>query len=374
MTRSCWDIDTHVRDFIEKRPLKGGLFYGAASHFPTTSDFCFIIGNMSISDRKNNHIEVCLREDVRSRVSNGFEKYRLIHNALPESDFDAFQIGTTFLGKPIAAPFLISSMTGGTEYGERINRALVGAAAELRLPFAIGSQRVYLESSGKELLSLRKAAEGIPMLANLGAVQLNYGYTRDHCLRAVEMLGADALILHLNPLQELIQTGGNVNFFGLLKKIEALCADFPVPVIVKEVGWGICAETARKLTDAGAAMIDVAGAGGTSWSEVESRVSGSDRVRKIAAPFADWGIPTAECLASIHEQYPEIRLIASGGILNGVDAAKAVMLGAGLCGMAGRLLQSAAEGDADTVAEEIRLIIAQYKIARFLSCGIEKMN
>lgn len=328
---------------------------------------------MSISDRKNDHITVCLREDVRSKTRSGFEKYRLIHNALPEADFDAFPIATAFLGKPIAAPFMISSMTGGTEYGEKINRALVGAAAELRLPFAIGSQRIYLEDTGKDLGGLRKAAPGIPMLANLGAVQLNYGYTREHCLRAVEMLEADALILHLNPLQELMQNGGNVDFSGLLKKIENLCADFPVPIIVKEVGWGIRAETAKQLTDAGVSMIDVAGAGGTSWSEVESRVSGNEHVLCMAAPFADWGIPTAECLAAIHERYPEIHLIASGGIMNGVEAAKAVLLGAEICGMAGRLLRTAAEGDEEAVASEIRLIISQYKIARFLSCGIEKI-
>ena len=357
-----------------KRPLSGGLLLcGSPFIFTPTWDFCFIIGNMSISDRKNNHIEVCLREDVRSRLSSGFEKYRLIHNALPEADFGTFPIGTEFLGKPITAPFLISSMTGGTEYGEKINRALLGAAAELGLPFAIGSQRIYLEDPGKELHGLRKAAPGIPLLANLGAVQLNYGYSREHCLRAVEMLEADALILHLNPLQELIQTGGNVDFSGLLKRIEDLCGNFPVPVIVKEVGWGIRAENAKQLTDAGVSMIDVAGAGGTSWSEVESRVSGSDRSRQMADPFSDWGIPTAECLTSICERYPEIRLIASGGITNGVEAAKAVMLGAELCGMAGRLLRTAAEKDAEAVADEIRMIIEQYKIARFLSCGIEKI-
>ena len=328
---------------------------------------------MSISDRKNDHIEVCLREDVRSRAGSGFEKYRLIHNALPEADFETFPTGTTFLGKSISAPFLISSMTGGTAYGEKINRALLGAAAELGLPFAIGSQRIYLEDAGKTLSGFRASAPGIPLLANLGAVQLNYGYTRDHCLRAVDMLEADALILHLNPLQELLQEGGDVNFSGLLEKIGNLCSDFPVPVIVKEVGWGIWAETAKQLTDAGVSMIDVAGAGGTSWSEVESRVSGSERAEKLAAPFAEWGIPTAECLTSIREKYPEIRLIASGGIMTGVDAAKAVMLGAEICGMAARLLPAAAGGEAEAVASELRLIIEQYKIARFLSCGIEKI-
>ena len=326
---------------------------------------------MTIAVRKNNHIDVCLREDVRSKVTNGFERYRLIHNALPEMDFESFSTETVFLGKTISAPFLISSMTGGTEYGERINRNLAEAAAKLNLPFAIGSQRIYLTDTALKKIPIRQIAGDIPVLANLGAVQLNYGFTRDHCLRAVEMLEADALILHLNPLQELIQNGGNTNFSGLLKKIGDLCSGFPVPVIVKEVGWGISAETAKKLTDAGAAMIDVAGAGGTSWSQVESLANGNPSSYMLAEPFADWGIPTAECIRTIHETYPDIRLIASGGITNGVEAAKAMLLGAGLFGMAARLLPAAAKGSAETVCGEIRRIIEQYKIARFLSSGIE---
>ena len=331
------------------------------------------MGSMTIAARKNSHIEVCLRENVRSGVSNGFENYRLIHNALPEADFAAFSIETEFLNKKISAPLLISSMTGGTEYGERINRNLIEAAAALDLPFAIGSQRVYLsDSASADLPKIRKIAGNIPLLANLGAVQLNYGFTREHYLRAVEMLEADALILHLNPLQELIQSGGNTNFSGLLKKIEGLCGGFPVPVIIKEVGWGISPELAKKLTDAGVSMIDVAGAGGTSWSQVESLSNQDPSARKLAEPFTDWGIPTAECIRTIHEAHPEIRLIASGGIMNGVEAAKAILLGAGLCGMAARLLPAAAEGTAETVCEEIRCVTEQYKIARFLSSGIER--
>ena len=186
------------------------------------------------------------------------------------------------------------------------------------------------------------------------------------------MIEADALILHINPLQELIQRDGNTNFSGLLKKIETLCRDFPVPVIAKEVGWGICPELAGKLTDAGISMIDAAGAGGTSWSQVESFINDDAFTRKTAEAFSDWGIPTAECIEKIHSKYPQIRLIASGGISNGVEAAKAILLGAEICGMAARLLPAAAEDSAESVSLELKCLIEQYKIARFLSAGIEK--
>lgn len=325
---------------------------------------------MSISKRKNDHIEVCLNRNVCSKLSNGFEYYRLIHNALPEADFAAYPTETVFLKKKISAPFLISSMTGGTESGERINRCLIEAAAAMDLPFAIGSQRIYLADGGQTPLPVRKVAPDIPVLANVGAVQLNYGFSRDHLLRAVEMIGADALILHLNPLQELLQKNGDTDFSGLLKKIEAVCDGFPVPVIIKEVGWGIGADLADKLWNAGVSMIDVAGAGGTSWSQVEALAEGTDEALEFAEPFADWGIPTAECIRQIHEACPQIPLIASGGITNGVEAAKAVLLGAELCGMAAALLPSAAAGSAEAVCAVLNRIIKQYKIARFLSSGI----
>lgn len=328
---------------------------------------------MSIEVRKNNHIEICLRENVRSEVSNGFDKYRLIHNALPEGDFDSFSIQTDFLGKTVSAPLLISSMTGGTNSGEQINRNLLEAAAVLNLPFAIGSQRIYLNGSAKIMIPFRKIAMNIPILSNVGAVQLNYELCRDDLLRAVEMIEADALILHLNPLQELIQPGGNTDFSDLLKKIEKVCRGFPVPVIAKEVGWGISAEAAGKLMEAGVSMIDVAGAGGTSWSKVESLIDGSHFTQKIADVFADWGIPTAECVCSIHQLDPSIPIIASGGITNGVEAAKAVWLGADMVGMAARLLPDAFYETSEKLAEEIRIIMMQYKIARFLSTGIEKI-
>ncbi len=328
---------------------------------------------MSIAERKKDHIEICLREDVRSRVTNGFEKYRLIHNALPEADFDSFSVRTEFLGRSISAPLLISSMTGGTEYGERINRNLAEAAAALELPLAVGSQRVYLAGESRQQTPFRKIAPDIPLIANVGAVQLNHGFTRDEYLRAVSMIEADALILHLNPLQELIQRGGDRNFSGLLAKIEALCTGFPVPVIVKEVGAGISVDIARKLTDAGVSVIDTAGAGGTSWSQVESYADGREETLRMAEPFTSWGIPTAECVSAIHERFPDIRLIASGGIMDGVEGAKAVMLGAELFGMAARLLKAAAGPDPEQLCSELEMVISQYRIARFLSSGIEKI-
>lgn len=326
---------------------------------------------MSITLRKNSHIDICLRKDIHSKLSNGFEYYRLLHNPLPETDFEKFSTESQFLGKKISSPIMISSMTGGTEDGEQINRRLIEAASELNVPFAIGSQRIYIAEKRKPVFAYREIAPNIPILANLGAVQMNYGFTRDDYLRAVEMIGADALILHLNPLQELIQKNGDTNFSGLLKKIELLCHNFPVPVIVKEVGWGIQATTAKRLIDAGVSFIDVAGAGGTSWSRVESFIHDDDIIQKITEPFDDWGIPTAECIDMIHEQYPEIELIASGGIQNGLDAAKAVRLGAKIVGLAARILPAAAK-NTEAVKEELKLIMHQYKIAMFLSSGISK--
>lgn len=328
---------------------------------------------MSIGERKNNHLDVNLHCAVSSALTTGFEKYRLIHNALPEADFDTYAIESVFLGKQISAPILISSMTGGTEHGERINRNLLTAAAELRLPFGIGSQRVYLENSASRVFPVRAIAKDTPVLANVGAVQLNYGYGRDQFLRAVEMIEADALILHINPLQELIQKGGDTNFDGLLPKIAALCTDFPVPVIAKEVGWGFSVANAKSLLDAGVSYIDVAGAGGTSWSQVESFIDGSPEVLNLAAPFAGWGIPTAECLDAIHIALPAAKLIASGGLKDGVDAAKAIALGAELAGFAGRILPAAAEETPDALIKTLKTIVQQYKIARFLSGGIEKI-
>ncbi len=327
---------------------------------------------MTIQSRKDNHIAVCLNQDVQSECLNGFEKYRLIHNALPEIDFENVKIDTVFLKKNISAPILISSITGGTKSGNRINRSLVEAANTLNIPFAMGSMRILLEENSIGTFeNPRKLAPNIPVLANIGAVQFNYGFSRDHCLRAIELIEADALILHLNPLQEVLQSSKNTNFFGILKKIEHLCSDFPVPVVVKEVGWGISADIAKKLFDSGVQIIDVAGAGGTSWAKVEKEIAGTVTTERLAAPFYNWGIPTAQCIDQIHAQYPSIALIASGGITHGVDIWKALLLGAQMAGMAGPLMTPANESP-QAVVSFLEVIMNQLRIAKFLSQTIVK--
>ncbi|HEY7219775.1 MAG TPA: type 2 isopentenyl-diphosphate Delta-isomerase, partial [Candidatus Binatia bacterium] len=289
--------------------------------------------------RKKEHLELCLdTENVSSRSPTGFEAYRFVHNALPELDIDEIDLSTKFFGKRLKAPVLISSMTGGFDLARTVNRNLAAAAQELGLAMGIGSQRVAIEEpSAAASFQVRDLAPDILLFGNLGAVQLNYGYTVGHCRRAVSMIGADALILHLNVLQEAVQPEGNRNFKGLTDKISAVCRELEVPVVAKEVGNGISVDVAVRLQRAGVSAIDVAGKGGTSWSAVEAQ-----RARKQGQPvdtaFADWGIPTEEALVSVRKALPEMPLIASGGIRSGVDIAKSIALGADMAAMGQPLL------------------------------------
>jgi len=313
--------------------------------------------------RKDEHIRINLEEDVQAKgVSAGFEGYRLVHRALPELDLAAVDTGTVFLGRRLRAPLLISGMTGGVARGFEINRRLAAAAQSFGCVMGVGSQRVAIDDPTlAPYFQVRDVAPDILLLANLGAVQLNYGYDADHCRRAVAMIEADALVLHLNPLQEALQPEGNVNFAGLLAKIERVCRELEAPVIVKEVGWGISAPVARQLADAGVAAIDVAGAGGTSWSEVERHRAPSALRERVSGAFAAWGIPTVESLHMAREGAPALPLIASGGMRDGLDAAKAIALGATLAGFASPMLSAAAESDAAAhdllgeLVEELRI-------------------
>jgi isopentenyl-diphosphate delta-isomerase len=256
-------------------------------------------------------------------------------------------------------------MTGGTDQATHINHILAEAAQAGRIALGLGSQRVALEDARwVASFQVRRAAPDALLLANLGAVQLNFGYGLAECRRAVEMAGADALILHLNPLQEALEPEGNTRFAGLLPRIEAVCSGLPVPVIVKEVGWGIAAADARRLVEAGVAAIDVAGAGGTSWSQVEMHRARSSEQAELAAAFLDWGVPTARALREVHQALPEVPLIASGGLRNGVDVAKCIALGASLAGMAAPFLRAAAESP-QAVHDRIRLILSQLRVAMF---------
>ncbi len=315
--------------------------------------------------RKADHIRINLEENVRSALTTGLERYRFVHAALPELDLAQVSTACAWGGKALAAPLLISSMTGGTGEAGPINRNLAEAAQAMRIAMGVGSQRAALEDAAlAATFRLRALAPDIVLFANLGAVQLNYGYTLDHCRRAVDMIEADALILHFNSIQEAVQPEGDGDFRDLYRRVEQICAALPVPVIAKEVGWGFSADTARRLAACGVGAIDVAGAGGTSWSQVEMYRATTDRQRAIAAAFVDWGIPTAEAIVNVRQAAPALRVIASGGLRDGVDAAKCLALGASLCGLAGPFLK-AANRSTEAVIDKIGELTDTLRIAMF---------
>ncbi len=320
--------------------------------------------------RKLDHVRIVLDENVTAKgISTDFAQWRMPHEALPELDMAAIDLRTTFLGKTLSAPLLISSMTGGAHDVTAINRSLAIAAQDLGIAMGVGSQRAAIgDPSLAASYQIRDIAPDIVLLANLGAVQLNYGYGVAECQRAVDMIAADALILHLNPLQEAVQPEGNTNFAGLLTKIEAVCRALSVPVIVKEVGNGIGAQTARRLIEAGVAAIDVAGAGGTSWSEVERFRHSNQRRAQVAGAFADWGIPTSTAIRQVRQALPHIPLIGSGGVRSGVDVAKAIALGADLVGTAKPALVAAVDTQhSDAVHAELTGFITELRVAMFCS-------
>ena len=317
-------------------------------------------------NRKADHIRICLEEDVQShQITNGLERYRFTHSCLPELNHNDIDISTTFLGKHLGAPLLISSMTGGTEQAAIINQRLAQVAQHYKIAMGVGSQRVAVEKPQvADTFAVRKYAPNVLLFANLGAVQLNYKYGLDECLRVVDILEADALILHINPLQECIQPKGDTNFRGLLDKISDLCNKLPVPVIAKEVGNGISAAIAQKLLASGVAAIDVAGAGGTSWAKVESERAENPLQRRLGRTFADWGLPTAECITTIRAIAPNVPLIASGGLRHGLDIAAAIALGADIAGLAMPFLQAAATSET-AVAELAEVLIAEITTVLF---------
>lgn len=315
--------------------------------------------------RKDDHLRICLEQPVRPQYpGTGLEHYRFVHQALPEIDLEQVDLKTRFLDKVLDAPLLISSMTGGTVSAGPLNRRLAEAAQALHVAMGVGSQRAALQDPRwAETYQVRRFAPDILLLANLGAVQLDAAGAIDDCRRVVDMIRADALILHLNPLQEALQSGGDTNF-RLLAQIEAVCRALPVPVVVKEVGCGLSGQVARQLVDAGVAALDVAGAGGTSWSEVERYRAETTAQERVAAQFADWGIPTADSITMVRQAAPQVPLIASGGIENGIDAAKCVALGADVVGMAGPLLRPATLSTA-AVVETLQIVIRVLQIAMF---------
>ena len=318
--------------------------------------------------RKDDHIRINLEQQVQfPRLTTGLERWRFMHRAVPELNLAQVSTAVTFFGKPLTAPLLISSMTGGTARARAINRILAEAAQESGIAMGLGSMRAAIEDETLvDTYAVRDIAPSVLLLANLGAVQFNYGYDVDACRRAVEMVDADALILHFNALQEAVQPEGDGNFAGLLPHVERVCRVLDVPVIAKEVGWGFSPSDVVQLANAGVAAIDVAGAGGTSWSEVEYYRASAAHHANVARAFADWGIPTVDAIRFAREAAPDLPLIASGGLRDGVDVAKCIALGSDLAGMAGPFLH-AADHSLEAVHQLIWETVTQLRIAMFAS-------
>ena len=321
-------------------------------------------GISAIEQRKTEHLRICLTADVEySNVTTGLENYSFEHNALPGIDLGDVDISTTFLGRKLSMPLMIACMTGGAPEAGEFNRRLATAAQKLGIAMGVGSQRVALEHpSLASTFQVRDAAPDIALTANLGAAHLANGDAVGMARCAVEMIGADFLAIHLNPMQEALQTDGDASFRRALDAIAEICGKLNVPVIAKEVGFGISADVAKRLRDAGVAAIDIAGAGGTSWAKIEG-LRASEKTRALAERFADWGIPTARSLEEVHAAVPDMPLITSGGIRTGVDMAKSIALGAEIAAVGLPLLRAAAKSS-DAVeewclrrADELRLAI-----------------
>ncbi|MGH3440026.1 MAG: type 2 isopentenyl-diphosphate Delta-isomerase [Sciscionella sp.] len=315
----------------------------------------------ALSVRKMSHIEACLHRPVGYTTrTTGFERYELPYTALPESDLAATDIHTMFLGKPLAAPVLIGAMTGGSELSERINRNLAIAAAELNVGLMLGSQRVMLANpAAAASFAVREFAPDVLLIGNLGIAQLNKGYGAAEMRRAVEWVGADALALHTNPLQEACQDGGDTDFTRLVERLTEVVPQVPVPVLLKEVGHGLSGRVAASVADTGLAALDVAGAGGTSWARVEQLA----RYGEVLSPeLAEWGIPTSRALIDVHAAVPGVPLVASGGVRSGMDAAKAFALGASVVAVAHPLLAPAVDSP-DAVVAWLRRFIGELRVA-----------
>lgn len=315
------------------------------------------------AQRKRDHLRINLEQNVQfPQITSGLEEYRFIHQAIPEINFDDIDTRLSLFNRKLQAPFLISSMTGGTPEALKINLILAKAAQDHGIAMGVGSQRAAIENpSLSKTFQIRSVAPDILLFANIGAVQLNYGYSLEHCMRAVDMINADALILHFNVLQEALQAKGDTQWGKLLNKIEKICQKLPVPLIAKEVGWGFSKKALQGLLNAGITTIDVSGSGGTSWSEVEYHRAQTQFQARLAHSFEDWGIPTARALVLARETNSKLTLFASGGIKNGIDVAKCIALGATLSGFAGMLLRAAAQSP-ETLDTEIKLLKEQLRI------------
>jgi len=314
-----------------------------------------------INNRKLDHIRICVEEDVEAG-STGLERYELRHNPLPELNYDDISLSTKLLGKKLGYPIIIEALTGGTQKSMKINKELAAVCQEYGIGFGVGSQRAAIEDPKlSKTFKVRDMAPDTLLIANLGAVQLNYGYGLKECQTAVDMIDADALALHVNPVQEAIQPEGNKYFTGLVEKINSVAEGVSVPVILKGVGSGVSRDVVEKLK---VSAVDVGGVGGTSWSLVEKyRRRGKNAM--LGETFAGWGTPTARCITDLTDL--NIPLIASGGIRTGLDAAKAMALGASASGMALPIIRAWDKDGVKSVREYLDTFIDELHVALFLT-------
>ncbi len=324
--------------------------------------------------RKIEHIEICLQENVQCNQSTMFEDIRLIHNALPEIDKDEIDLTTNFLGLRADAPIAIAAMTGGHPDTLDINRRLAEAAEELRIPIGVGSQRAAIEDAtlADTFKIVRKSAPSVPVICNIGATHV------EAAAKAVEMIDADIIGIHLNPLQEAIQPEGDCNSIGVLEQIEAIVDSTDIPVLVKETGAGISSDVATRLEAIGVAGVDVGGVGGTSWAAVEyyrALKENDDIKAQLGLDFWDWGIPTALSVIMVGDA-TDLEIMATGGIRSGMDVAKAVSLGASMTGVAHPLLNLAVNGNTQQIIDEIEMYLEGLRTAMYLvgSATIDEMT
>jgi len=323
--------------------------------------------------RKFEHIDHCLKRNVQAHVSNGFEGVHFVHMSLPEIDKDEIDLSVEFLGRRFDYPIMIAGMTGGTKGSQlagRINRTLAKAAQELNIPMGVGSQRAMIRKPETwESYYVRDVAPDVFLVGNLGAPQfsetIQERYGIDEALKAVETIQADALAVHMNPLQESVQPEGDTQYRGVLRALAELKSEFPYPIIAKETGAGVSMEVAIRLESIGIDAIDVGGLGGTSWSGVEYYRAKDEIGRNLALRFWDWGIPTALSVAEVRYS-TDLPIVATGGMRDGITMAKALAMGANLAGVALPLLKPAVKGDVDGVIKILRGYIEEIKNAMFL--------
>jgi len=326
-------------------------------------------GPRTTSSRKKQHVDLAVSGDVGFRAkTTGLEHIEFVNNALPEINLSEVDTAVSFLGRTIRLPFMVSCMTGGYADALTINRSLATVCEEFRIPLGVGSQRQVLENDRfrKTFQIVRERAPSVPVIGNIGAAEVAGLRVRD-AERLVKLVRADALAVHLNPLQELLQPEGNPNFRGVLDGIRRLVGELSVPVIVKEIGAGISGDVARRLLEAGVRHIDVAGAGGTSWAGIEILRAGNNRGN---GAFWDWGIPLVpaiRALASLRSKGREFTLIASGGVHSGLDGAKCIALGADLVASARPVLVSLRRGGISGLRRFIRMWEEELRGVMFLT-------